>query len=274
MRRFLLIVLLAAAVISCGIYAPFHHDLERARAAVRDGGLSIETDAGRIEYAERGDGPALLSIHGAGGGYDQGLSLAAGLVGDGNWVIAPSRFGYLGTPEPADISPAAQADAHAALLEALGVQEAIVVGTSAGALSAMELALRRPDMVKALILLVPASYSPDNPVTIEESGGNAFAFWVVNNGGDFAWWATERLSPSVLNQFVGTPPAIVAAAPRAEQERVAETLSAMQPLSARARGINIDSMGDMSSRPLEQIRAPTLVISARDDLFNTASAAE
>jgi pimeloyl-ACP methyl ester carboxylesterase len=138
----------------------------------------------------------------------------------------------------------------------------------------MELALRRPDMVKALILLVPASYSPDNPVTIEESGGNAFAFWVVNNGGDFAWWATERLSPSVLNQFVGTPPAIVAAAPRAEQERVAETLSAMQPLSARVRGINIDSMGDMSSRPLEQIRAPTLVISARDDLFNTASAAE
>jgi pimeloyl-ACP methyl ester carboxylesterase len=48
----------------------------------------------------------------------------------------------------------------------------------------------------------------------------------------------------------------------------------MQPLSARMRGINIDSMGDLHDRPLEHVRAPTLVISARDDLFNTAPAAE
>jgi hypothetical protein len=34
----------------------------------------------------------------AGGGYDQGLANVADLVGDDFRVIAPSRFGYLGTP--------------------------------------------------------------------------------------------------------------------------------------------------------------------------------
>ena len=34
-------------------------------------------------------------------------------------------------------------------------------------------------------------------------------------------------------------------------------------------GINIDSNPDLPRLPLEEIRAPTLVISARDDLFNT-----
>jgi hypothetical protein len=62
--------------------------------------------------AEKGSGIPLLSIHGAGGGYDQGLANAAGFVGAGFRIIAPSRFGYLGTPVPPDISPAAQADAH------------------------------------------------------------------------------------------------------------------------------------------------------------------
>lgn len=273
MKRPLLLALLAVALAAVVVFVQFNRDMARAREAVREGGRMIETSAGPIEYAERGAGPALLSIHGAGGGYDQGLSLAAGLVGDGFRVIAPSRFGYLGTPEPEDISAAAQADAHAALMEALGVDQAIVVGTSAGALSAMELALRHPEKVRALMLMVPAAYSPDNPVSIEENRGNAFAFWAVNHSGDFAWWAAERVAPSVLIRFVGVPPDIVAAAPEAEQRRVAEILSAMQPLSERMRGINIDSMGDMSARPLEQVRAPTLVVSARDDLFNTASAA-
>ena len=34
---------------------------------------------------------------------------------------APSRFGYLRTPLPSDASPAAQADAHSCLLDALGL---------------------------------------------------------------------------------------------------------------------------------------------------------
>ncbi|TIS70320.1 MAG: alpha/beta hydrolase, partial [Mesorhizobium sp.] len=37
---------------------------------------------------------------------------------------------------------------------------------------------------------------------------------------------------------------------------------------------NIDSAPELHELPLEQITAPTIIISARDDLFNTLPAAE
>ena len=49
------------------------------------------------------------------------------------------------TAMPVDASPAAQADAHLALMDALGIDRAVVLGVSAGAPSAMQLALRHPD---------------------------------------------------------------------------------------------------------------------------------
>lgn len=48
----------------------------------------------------------------------------------------------------------------------------------------------------------------------------------------------------------------------------------VQPLSLRFAGINVDSTPDLRRLPLEHIRVPTLIVSARDDLFNTLPAAE
>jgi pimeloyl-ACP methyl ester carboxylesterase len=104
--------------------------------------------------------PAVLVIHGAGSGFDQGLDLAQPLVRRGFRVIAMSRFGYLRTPLPADASPEAQADAHACLLDALGVKQAAVIGGSAGAPSAIQLALRHPERCSALVLLFPMTWAP------------------------------------------------------------------------------------------------------------------
>jgi pimeloyl-ACP methyl ester carboxylesterase len=87
----------------------------------------LETSYGPIEYAEAGNGPPVLVIHGAGGGFDQGLDIGEKLVRNGFRVIAPSRFGYLRTPLPQDASAAAQADAHAALLDALHIERCAVV---------------------------------------------------------------------------------------------------------------------------------------------------
>jgi 2-hydroxy-6-oxonona-2,4-dienedioate hydrolase len=263
-----------AAVAAASVAVWYERDLARARNEVERGAGVVDTAAGPIEYAERGRGYPLLSIHGAGGGYDQGLANAADLVGDGFRVIAPSRFGYLGTPIPADRSPAAQADAHAALLDALSVDKAIVVGVSAGTRSAIELAIRHPDKVAALILIVPATYAPEDAPTIAEGRGNAFAFWLANAGADFAWWATERIAPSVLVRFIGVPPDLVEKSPPAERARVMAIVRSILPLSRRFPGINIDSIPDPAPPALERIVAPTLAISARDDLFRTAPAAE
>ena len=75
-------------------------------------------------------------------------------------MIAVSRFGYLRTPLPEDASAAAQADAHACLLDALNIKRAAVLGTSAGGPSSLQFALRHPGRTAALVLLVPAAYAP------------------------------------------------------------------------------------------------------------------
>lgn len=272
----LLLLIVALPVLGMGgvLFLLYKHDLDRARAAVGRGGLIADTDAGPIEYAEKGSGTPLLSIHGAGGGYDQGLAIAADLLGEGFRVIAPSRFGYLGTRVPQDGSSAAQADAHAALLCKLNVANAIVAAVSAGARSAVELAIRQPNLVKALVLISPAGYSPTTPVALEGSRGSKFVFWLVNTGADLAWWTAEKIVPSVLIRFVGVRPELVSASPEADQERVMRFVRAIEPLSLRFAGINVDSTADLHELPLEMIAAPTLIISARDDLFNTLPAAE
>jgi len=217
----------------------YRRDLARAREAARRGSLLAHTGAGLVDYADIGAGVPLLSIHGAGGGFDQGLANATGFAGEGFRVIAPSRFGYLRTPIPQGASPAAQADAHAALLATLGVPRAIVVAVSAGARSAVELAVRHPDRVAALVLVVPG-LSAANPASDEPSRVHRLAFRATRAGGDFAWWAAGRVAPLALLRLAGVRPALVAAAPRAERDRLMGILKRVEPVSRRLPGLGID----------------------------------
>ncbi len=99
-------------------------------------------------------------VHGASGGFDQGVELLGALAGRGFRLIAPSRFGYLRSALPADATTAMQADAYVQLLDHLGIKKVAVVGISAGAWSSLQFAIRHPDRCGALVLLVPADYLP------------------------------------------------------------------------------------------------------------------
>jgi hypothetical protein len=48
-------------------------------------------------------------------------------------IFAMSRFGYLRTVMPVDASPAAQADAHLGLMDALGIDRAVIGRLGRGA---------------------------------------------------------------------------------------------------------------------------------------------
>jgi 2-hydroxy-6-oxonona-2,4-dienedioate hydrolase len=122
----------------------YERDLHAARERTSDGSEITQTRCGPIEYARVGSGTPVLFVHGAGGGFDQGLEMAERLAKTGFQVVLMSRFGYLRTPLPADASAAAQADAHACLLDALKLERAAIAGASAGAPSAMQFALRPP----------------------------------------------------------------------------------------------------------------------------------
>jgi pimeloyl-ACP methyl ester carboxylesterase len=68
-------------------------------------------------------------------------------------VIEPLGIGGSARPPRADYSLTAQADRLAAVLDTLGVQQALVVGHSVGGSEAFRLAYRRPDLVKAMITI-------------------------------------------------------------------------------------------------------------------------
>lgn len=249
-------------------YSRFRRELVASLARLRAGGTLAQTAIGPVEYAEQGQGEPLLAIHGAGGGYDQGLLIARDF-GDAFDVIAPSRFGYLRTPVPRDCSPAAQADAHAALLDFLRIERCVVLAASAGAPSAIELALRHPERVTALILLVPRTYHPTQAIGADHSVPSQSVLRIIEASADFLFWVAMRINRGAIVRFLGVPPAVEADASHAEQARVTEIMHSILPLSERVRGIEVDSLTDIAPWPLERIAAPTLIVSAEDDLYNT-----
>ena len=237
------------------------------------GSRMLATSVGPIEYAEAGEGPPVLVIHGAGGGYDQGLDLAEGLVRNGFRVIAPSRFGYLRTPLPKDGSAAAQADAHAAVLDALQIKRCAVFGVSAGGPSTMQFALRHPERVTALVLMVPAAYAPSPGDTVPKRMTALGGFMMdLLLRSDFLFWLGVRIAPRTMTRMIlGTPPALLADADPVERARVQTALWHVLPVSRRRHGLLNDAavVTTLPRFELERVQAPTLIISARDDLYRT-----
>ena len=133
MRRIIFVSLVLLIVISAGVYAMFARDLSAARAHLVGRSKTIETSFGTLEYAVMGAGTPMLVVHGAEGGFDQGIDVTGVLAGRGYQIIAPSRFGYLRSPMPSNATTATQADAYAQLLDRLGIDKVVVVGISAGA---------------------------------------------------------------------------------------------------------------------------------------------
>ena len=113
----------------------------------------------RLYYEEHGSGAPIFCIH--------GTSSSALVWGDAvrelarlGRVIAYDRRGCTRSerPEPYErTSVAEQADDAAALLDALAAAPAVVIGRSYGGEVAIDLALRYPDRVRALVLLEPGA---------------------------------------------------------------------------------------------------------------------
>lgn len=277
-RRRLWAGLLLAAVGMLAVRWQFGRDLAAAGARAAQGSAVVTTRCGPIEVQQTGEGTPLLMVHGSGGGHDQGMDWARPLTQQGIRVIAMSRFGYLRTPRPADASPEAQADAHLCLLDALGIDRAAVVGVSAGAASALQMALRHPDRVDALVLVVPIVWKPGSVADSAPQVSDEKDEWLLRLlGSDLLYWGGLQVARDpVFRHVLATPPDLIHAASLQEQARVNAMAERVLPVSQRAAGLRDDTRLGKSLRPvaLESIRAPTLVISARDDGFGTYAGAE
>jgi len=79
-------------------YSAYRRAMSDAQKRLPAGSKILNTDKGDIEYTVQGEGTPAFLLHGAGGGYDQGLWLGKMSLGNGHKFISVSRFGYLRSP--------------------------------------------------------------------------------------------------------------------------------------------------------------------------------
>jgi pimeloyl-ACP methyl ester carboxylesterase len=261
------IVLLVAVIIVAVTYSAYRRDLAAARENALSGSRILKTPCGSIEYGTLGEGSPVLVLHGTSGGWDQGVAAARGLVARGFQLIAPSRFGYLRTPLPADASPQAEADTWADFLDALGIRRVPVIAFSAGAAPAVQLALRHPDRVSALVLIVPGA----GGLTSERAISPPRALLDLLYRLDFPMWALMRIAPGIMLRLVAVPASLVPSLPPEDKARLDEAVKMILPVSSRRFGVLNEGKTQGSARQyaLERISVPTLFISAADDLYRT-----
>ncbi|KCZ71099.1 putative hydrolase or acyltransferase of alpha/beta superfamily [Candidatus Methanoperedens nitroreducens] len=248
-------------VIGVVTYLSYQSDISTARERVLAGSKVIETASGPIEYADIGDGYPVLVVHGAGGGYDQGVILSKVLLNDDFRVIAPSRFGFLRTPLPDNASFAAQADVFADLLDELNISRVAVVGISAGGPSTLQFALRYPERISSMVL-VSAVVHKEKPMDFRDK--------IIHNvifKSDFIFWLITKYFESGLISFFGVTPEVQAKLTPEEKYWLSDILiPSMHPISQRQAGmVNDRTNFPFLDYPLDQITVPTLVVYARDD---------
>ncbi len=172
--------------------------------AVRD--MFVQVQGMRVHLQRSGSGPALLLLH--------------GLVGSArNWrqnvdflsrystVYAVDLFN-MGESERVpgiDAGLEATADGLAALLDALGLDEADVAGHSHGGAVAMMLAARHPDRVRKLVLFAPANPFCDFGHQLIRFYQTRFGIWLARR----VPVLPRRLKAVALSRMYGDPARVV-----------------------------------------------------------------
>jgi pimeloyl-ACP methyl ester carboxylesterase len=150
--------LLLAASLLAGCAWVVRRQTRRAEAANPPQGRLIDVDGVRLHVLERGDpgAPALVLLHGVGGSVRElGLSGLIGRAAVRYRVLAIDRpgHGHSGAQRRRDTHPRQQARLLLHALDALGVDQALVLGHSAGAQPAIAMALQAPGRVRGLVLV-------------------------------------------------------------------------------------------------------------------------
>lgn len=140
-------------------------------------------DAG-LYHEVRGSGPVVLLIPPTPGDAGHFAALAAAL--DGCTVVTYDRRGTSRSPRPPGWSAttvAEQADDAAEVLRRITSGPAVVYGTSNGAMIALELAVRRPEMVSSLLVHeMPLLSVLDDPAPVGRMLGELIAGGLERGG--------------------------------------------------------------------------------------------
>ena len=227
---------------------------------------TADTALGTVEYVDVGEGPAVVAIHGAMGGYDQSLILAQTIGSAGFRYVAVTRPGYLGTPMRSGRSPEAQGDLIAALLETLGVGRAGVMAVSGGGPSALQFGIRHPDKCNGLILVSTCPDKAETPIPFSFKVTQVLARWP---------WFVGRLRKkaardleAVARRSIQDPDILERTINDNDTWPLFSTmlLSTFDRMGRRLEGTKNDiEITSTASYPLEDLTVPVLVIHGTHD---------
>ncbi|GAB4578378.1 MAG: alpha/beta hydrolase [Anaerolineales bacterium] len=240
----------------------YYRDRQRAIGMLQAQSQIAQTPRGPIEYASVGEGTPLLVVHGWGGGGPGEYNLFHFLAEHGFRVISVSRPGYLGTPLSVGVTMEEQADAFAALLDALDIPRTAIVTGSGGAPASILFALRHPARCWGLVL-VCALTKPD-PITgktpaqktLEKVFYNDFLMWVISK---LLWRPLVEGGMGGLNEAIRQNPQ--------KMDELKKLITGLMLGSLSKDGLKNDMIQweRMPVYPLEQIQVPTLIFNSRND---------
>jgi pimeloyl-ACP methyl ester carboxylesterase len=269
MKKLILLAVILLIFLFSVLYIQFRSEIAVSRQRVLEGSMVLTTELGDIEYSVEGEGPAALLIHGAGGGYDQGMLIGKKALGDGFMYITVSRFGYLRSPLLEESTVKNQAAIYAALLNHLEIDQAVILGASAGGPSALQFAHDYPDRSRALVLLSAVSIFMGEEIPLSTK--------VINTiqKSDFSYWLVLKMFRSQFSGMVGIPQDLYDELNPEDKQYADDMLDFMHPMSPRRPGnIHEATIRPLSGEAMSKITVPTIVFHAKDDLLVTYNHAE
>ena len=158
-----------------------------------------------------------------------------------------SRPGYLRTPLEIGRTPPEQADCYVALLDCLGVAEAVVLGLSGGGPSALQFALRHPGRCRGLVLV---SAVTRRKLPSERTGVQKFYDSVIGPSDRLGWFFYRVFGP-----IAGV----------AGRQALATVLVLPETMRGAGRRNDIAQIEAMPAEPPAGIHVPTLIVHGTDD---------
>jgi pimeloyl-ACP methyl ester carboxylesterase len=159
---------LVCLVLALFTWLSHHRETKSAAEAAPAAGHFVTANDTEIYFQLAGpaSGRAIVLIHGTGAWSEIWRETLTALADSGFHAIAIDvpPFGYSGKPSGvSEYSPRKQAGRIVALLDALHIDRATIVGHSVGARPAVELCLEAPSRVDTLVLVDPAlGFAPDS----------------------------------------------------------------------------------------------------------------
>jgi pimeloyl-ACP methyl ester carboxylesterase len=245
--------------------------MRQSYARIRGRSAVLPSPYGDIEFTQGGSGPAVLVIHGSGGGYDQGELIVNAVLGEDVHWIAPSRFGYLRSTFRDGATFDDQAHAYAFLLDTLGINKVAVVTLSHGGPSALLFAALHPERVSSLTLI---SAGVATSRAANQSDANRKGDMLVRiYKSDLLYWTATTVFRSQFLELMGANANVIAGLTPEQHVLTTHVIDYMNPASPRAAGAAFDNAAAMPNARIAAIRAPTLIVHAKDDalqLFHNA----